>query len=150
MIATVTAFRWKKSSAIKRKPRFSDHSDRSDNDRWDRLQFYLSNRGDGSDHMETTLQRSQRSQRQQNYQEALRSLTLFKMDANTNIEKAIDLQLFMEEVQRYDCLYNKFSKEYRDKCTKINCWNAVGQKFNLSPEHKFSVFPAVFYVEKHP
>ena len=83
-------------------------------------------------------------------QEALHTLTLFKMDFNTNIEKAIDLALFMEEVQRYDCLYNKFSKEYRDKCTKINCWNAVGQKFKLSPEHKFSVFPAVFYVEKHP
>ena len=76
-----------------------------------------------------TLQRSQRSRRQQKYQEALRTLTLFKMDSNTNNEKAIDLALFMEEVQRYDCLYNKFSKEYRDKCTKINCWNAVRQKF---------------------
>ena len=36
----------------------SDHSDCSDNDRWDRLQFYLSDRGDRSDHMEATLQRS--------------------------------------------------------------------------------------------
>ena len=55
----------------------------------------------------------------------------FQDDANTNIEKAIDLALSIEEVQRYDCLYNKFSKEYRDKCTKINCWNAVGQKFKF-------------------
>ena len=110
--------------------------------------------------METTLQQSQRSQRQQKYKDALRTLTFFKMAANTIIEKAIDLALFMEEVQRYDCLYNKFSKEYRDKCTKISsctclyiplkiCWNAIGEKFNLSPEHKFSVFPAAFYVEKH-
>ena len=37
------------------------------------------------------------------------------MAANTNFEKAIDLALFMEEVQKYDCLYNKFSKEYREK-----------------------------------
>ena len=66
-------------------------------DRWDRLQFYLSGRGDLSDHMETTLQPSQR---QQKYQDALRTLTLFKMAANTNIEKAIDLALFMEEVKK--------------------------------------------------
>ena len=57
--------------------------------------------------METTHQRSQRSQQsqeQQKYQDALR----------TSIEKAIDLALLMEDVQKYDCLYNKFSKEYRD------------------------------------
>ena len=65
--------------------------------------------------METTLQRSQRSQRQQKYQHALRTLTLFKMAANTNIKRAIYLALFMEEVQKNDCLYNKYSKEYRDK-----------------------------------
>ena len=41
--------------------------------------------------------------------------------ANTSIEKAIHLALFIEEVQKYDPLYNKFSKEYRDKYKKINC-----------------------------
>ena len=105
-------------------------SDRSDNDRWDWPQFYLSDRGDRSDHMETTLQRSQRSQRQQKYQHALRTLTLFKMAANTNIERAIDLALFMEKVQKNDCLYNKYSKEYRDKHRKINCWKAIGVQFD--------------------
>ena len=45
----------------------------------------------------------------------------------------------MEEVQKYDPLYNKFSKEYRDKYKKINCWKAIGEKFDLSPEHEFSV-----------
>ena len=79
--------------------------------------------------METTLQRSQRSQRQQKYQDVLRTLTLFKVSANTNIERAIDLALLMEEVQKYDCLYNKFSKEYRDKYKKISCWKAIGEKF---------------------
>ena len=69
------------------------------------------------------------------------TLTLFKMAANTNIENAIDLALFMEEVQKYDCLYNKFSKEYRDKYEKINCWKVIGEKFDLSPEYEFSVFP---------
>ena len=83
----------------------------------------------------------------------MRTLTLYKMAANTNIEKGIDLlALFMEEVfiLKHDCLYNKFSKEYRDKYKKIDCWKAIGEKFDLSPEHEFSVFPVVFYVEKHP
>ena len=121
----------------------SDHSDCSNNDRWDRLQFYLSDRGDRSDHMEATLQRSHSaSQRPQiKYRDALRTLTLFKMAANTNIEKAIVMALFMEEVQKYDCLYIKFSKEYRDKCKKINCWKTIGEKFDLFPEQEFSVFP---------
>ena len=44
--------------------------------------------------METTLQLSQR---QQKY---TLTLTLFKMAANTNIEKASDLAPFMEEVQK--------------------------------------------------
>ena len=50
--------------------------------------------------------------------------------ANTNIERAIDLALFMEEVQKNDCLYNKYSKEYRDKHRKINCWKAIGVQFD--------------------
>ena len=36
------------------------------------------------------------------------------MAASTNIKNAIDLALFMQEVQKYDCLYNKFSREYRE------------------------------------
>ena len=59
--------------------------------------------------------------------------------ANTNIEKAIHLALFMEEVQKYDPLCNKFSKEYREKNKKINGWKAIGEKFDLSPEYEFSV-----------
>ena len=57
------------------------------------------------------------------------------MAANKNIEKAIDLVLFMQEVRKYDCLYNKFSKEYRDRGDRINCWQAIGEKFDLNPEH---------------
>ena len=63
---TTTLRSMKKSSAIAAmiwKPLSSDgsdHSDCSDNDRWDRLQFYLSDCGDRSDHnyMEASLQRS--------------------------------------------------------------------------------------------
>ena len=62
MIATISAL--EKSSAIAAIIWKPLSSDRSDNDRWDWPQFYLSDRGDRSDrsdHMETTLQRSQRS-----------------------------------------------------------------------------------------
>ena len=43
-------------------------------------------------------------------------------------------QDFIEEVQKYYCLYNKFSKEYKDKFVKINCWSKIGEKFSMSPE----------------
>ena len=39
---------------------------------------------------------------------------------------------FMEEVQKYDCLYNKYSKSYKDKYIKINCWTKIGEKFDMS------------------
>ena len=74
--------------------------------------------------------------------------TLFKMAANTDIEKAIDMTLFMEQVQKYDCLYIKFSKECRDKYKNINCWKAIGGKFDLIPEHEFSVFPVFHNYKK--
>ena len=64
MIATIAAIAEKKkvqrSVAIIWKPLFSERSDRCDNDRWDRPQFYLNNRSDHCHHMETTLQRLQR------------------------------------------------------------------------------------------
>ena len=42
--------------------------------------------------------------------------------------------VFLEEVQKYPCLYNKFCKEYKDKYIKINCWRKIGEKFSLTPE----------------
>jgi len=57
----------------------------------------------------------------------MRTLTRFKMAATMSNKKSLDLALFMEEVQKYDCLYNKFSTEYRDKHKKNNCWKAIGK-----------------------
>ena len=40
----------------------------------------------------------------------------------------------MEEVQRYKCFYNKYSKDFRDKLKKLNAWKAVSSTFlDLSP-----------------
>ena len=36
----------------------------------------------------------------------------------------------MEEVARYECVYHRNSRE--DKNKKVNCWEKIGEKFNLS------------------
>ena len=54
--------------------------------------------------------------------------------ATTSNKKSLDLALCMEEVQKYDCLYNKFSTEYSHKHKKNDCWKANGEKFDLSPD----------------
>ena len=35
-------------------------------------------------------------------------------------------------MQKYYCLYNKYSKSYKDKYIKINCWTKIGEKFDKS------------------
>ena len=40
---------------------------------------------------------------------------------------------FMEEVHKYECLYNKYCKDYKDKYRKMNAWKAVGEKLGLEP-----------------
>ena len=38
---------------------------------------------------------------------------------------------FMEEVARYECVYNRNSKNFKDKNKKANNWEKIGEKFNL-------------------
>ena len=33
----------------------------------------------------------------------------------------------MEEIRKYDCLFNRFSKEFKDKFKKINAWFEAGE-----------------------
>ena len=39
---------------------------------------------------------------------------------------------FMEEVARYQCVYHRNSKDFKDKNKKANYWEKIGEKFNLS------------------
>ena len=55
-------------------------------------------------------------------------LTFFKMASVGEV----NVVFFMEVVQKYDCLYNKYSKSYKDKYIKINCWTKIGEKFDMS------------------
>ena len=38
----------------------------------------------------------------------------------------------MEEVARYECVYHRNSRDFKDKNKKVNCWEKIGEKFNLS------------------
>ena len=38
---------------------------------------------------------------------------------------------FMEEVAQYECVYNRNSKNFKDKNKKANSWEKIEEKFNL-------------------
>ena len=46
-----------------------------------------------------------------------------------------DITDFTEEVKKYDCLYNKFSKDEKDKYMKMNCWRKVAIVFSDQNDH---------------
>ena len=48
--------------------------------------------------------------------------------------ESTDNARFMEEVQKYECVYNKFHSKYKNKFVKLNCWVKIGEQFALSPE----------------
>ena len=65
----------------------------------------------------------------------------------------ISNECFMGEVQKYDCLYNRNSRDYKDKYKKLNVWNKVGEKFDMTPpeaEKKFKNVRTAYgwYLEK--
>ena len=49
--------------------------------------------------------------------------------AETNNE--FNSSLFMEEVQLYECLYNKHCRDYKNKFIRLNCWKKIAEKFNI-------------------
>ena len=53
----------------------------------------------------------------------------------------------MEEVQKYPAIYNKFSKDYKNKFIRMNIWKAIGEKFGLDAAEEI-VPTTVFAVNK--
>ena len=39
---------------------------------------------------------------------------------------------FMEEMRNYECLYNKFSRDYKNNFFRLNCWKKIGEKFKMT------------------
>ena len=48
--------------------------------------------------------------------------------------KVIRTDIFMEEVQKYVCLYDKYSRDFKDRNMKVNRWEKVASKFYLTPQ----------------
>ncbi|XP_054723542.1 uncharacterized protein LOC129233558 [Uloborus diversus] len=44
----------------------------------------------------------------------------------------INLEVFLEEVRKYPCLFDKKRKDYKDSQLKKSLWHVIGSKFNLS------------------
>ena len=59
------------------------------------------------------------------------TLLSLKIKMSDNVE--FSTALFMEEVQTYECLYNKFNKQYKNKFVRLNCWRKIAEKFGIEP-----------------
>ena len=46
----------------------------------------------------------------------------------------------MEEVQKYVCLYDKYSRDIKDRNMKVNVWEKVASKFDLTPQQAATQF----------
>ena len=42
--------------------------------------------------------------------------------------------LFMEGIQKYECLYNKLCKNYKNKFIRLNCWKKWEKTFEVTPD----------------
>ena len=49
----------------------------------------------------------------------LRSFTLISFDKLVENRKMLDEAKLMEELQKYDCLYGKFGRDFKDKSCAI-------------------------------
>ena len=56
------------------------------------------------------------------------------MAATTNTEKECDLALLWKT---WEC---NFAEKYQGTNKKINCWTAIGEKFDLSPDQSETKF----------
>ena len=42
--------------------------------------------------------------------------------------------LFIEEIQKYECLYNKLCKDYKKEFIRLNCWKKIREKSQVTPD----------------
>ena len=61
-------------------------------------------------------------------------------DKVKNASKVIRMDVFMEEVQKYVCLHDKYSRDFKDRNMKVNCWEKVASKFDLTAQQAETKF----------
>ena len=56
-----------------------------------------------------------------------------------------DVADFIGKVQKYDeCLYSKFSKDYKNKYMNMNYWREVADKSDMIPDQ--AAFPMLIFI----
>ena len=60
-------------------------------------------------------------------------------DKIKNASKVIRTDIFMEEVEKYVCLYDKYNRDFKDRNMKVN-WDKVASKFDLTPQQAETKF----------
>ena len=50
------------------------------------------------------------------------------------VPSVVSPQTFIEVLQKYECLYNKFSRGYKDKYKKFKSWTKIGEKFAITTQ----------------
>ena len=61
-------------------------------------------------------------------------------DKIKSASKVIRTDIFMEEVQKYVCLYDKHSRDFKDRNLKVNWWEKVASKFDSTPQQAETEF----------
>ena len=51
-----------------------------------------------------------------------------------NASKVIRTDIFMEDVQKHVCLYDKYSRDFKDRNMKVNRCKKVASKSDLTPQ----------------
>ena len=59
-------------------------------------------------------------------------ITLLRNFYTASMAQSSSTETLMEEISRFECLYDKQNKEYQDKYKKVNAWIAVSSKFSRS------------------
>ena len=114
----------------------NDPDDWDDRDRLDRTEFYPDDWDDRVKFKAIIWKHSQTIGTIEGYPRNHHSYPMIhilllmcsKMAASTT---ELNTSLFMEEVQKYPSIYNKFCKDYKNKFIRMNCWKAIGEKLGL-------------------
>ena len=50
------------------------------------------------------------------------------------VPSLVSPQTFMEEVEKYESLCNKFNRDYKDKYKKFSSWTKIGETSAMTPQ----------------
>ena len=53
------------------------------------------------------------------------------------------------KVPKYECLYNRSNKDYKNERINVNCWRKIGEKFGITPEDAVKKFKNTRTGQKH-